>query len=194
MKISRGNQKILLMAFGLYLLFSVPAYADMVWPALYLEQRMVSWWAIAVGLIIEYLFVRKLTGFGMIKSIWANLIMNFASTLLGLTLIPITGVIWELIAEKSGLYSLLRVHTFNPVTWAVTLLIAVLINTVIETFVLVKIFKSKIGWQGFWWLALANSMSVGLAFLSLWFIPPWPHHSKPAIRLPSHIGHMSHGR
>ena len=119
------------MTFGIYLLFSVPVYADMVWPALYLEQRMVSWWAIAVGLIIEYLFVRKLTGFGIIKSILADLIMNLASTLFGLVLIPIAGVIWEFIVG-GPLYLLLRVGTFNPVTWVATFLIAVLINRVLK--------------------------------------------------------------
>jgi hypothetical protein len=35
--------------------------ADLVWPALLLEGRILTWWAILAGLIIEYFFVRMIT-------------------------------------------------------------------------------------------------------------------------------------
>ena len=39
---------------------AVPTYADVVWPALYLETRIFTWWAMALGLVIEFFFVRWL--------------------------------------------------------------------------------------------------------------------------------------
>jgi len=152
------------------LLIAVPAYADMVWPALYLVSRMLTWWSVSLGLIVEYLFVRKLTGFDVKQSIKVNLAMNAASSLLGAILIPIAGVGWEFF-PGIALYRLFHIGTFNPGTWTATFLISVLINAWLENKVIKRFFKKDLGWRGFWWLCLANGASVGIAFASLWFFP-----------------------
>src|SRR4029078_4473643 len=101
--------------------------ADVVWPALFLEMRLLAWWAIAAGLIVELFFVRWLTAFGWGKSIVADIAMNAASSLLGVVLIPLAGVAWEFFPGVL-IYKFLKIGTFNPGTWAATFLMAVFIN------------------------------------------------------------------
>lgn len=140
--------------------------ADVVWPALFLEMRLLAWWAVAAGLIVELFFVRWLTAFAWGKSIVADIAMNAASSLLGVFLIPLAGIAWEFFPGIL-IYKLLEIGTFNPGTWAATFLMAVFINSGLETAVLCYGFKQKPFTRFFWWLALANSMSVALAFASL---------------------------
>ena len=153
------------------LLVALPARADVVWPALYLETRLVTWWAITVGLVAEYIFVRQLLGFGVRKALLADVCMNFASTLLGILLIPIAGLAWEFF-PGSVLYRIFDVGTFNPGTWVMTFLFAVAINAALESLVIRWAFKTKLGKRGFWGLVVANAVSVGLAFGSLFVL--WP--------------------
>lgn len=78
-------------------LLAIPsiAYADLVWPALYLETRLFSWWAISVGLIVEYFFVRKLFGLAPKRAAIADLSANTISAVAGILLIPVAGIVWE---------------------------------------------------------------------------------------------------
>ena len=165
----KKNQIILSVLF-LTLFLATPVYADVVWPALYLVVRMVSWWAILLGLIIEYLFVRKLTGFSIRKSVIVDLSMNTASTLLGMILIPVTGIAWEF-SPGMIIYRMFNIGTFDPGTWIATLFFAAFINAFIENFIVWKFFKCQLGWRGFWWLSLANGLSVAVAFFSLLIFP-----------------------
>ncbi len=57
-------------------------FADVVWPALFLEQRLFSWWAIGLGLVVEFFFVRWLTTLSLRMCVVADLSMNAASALL----------------------------------------------------------------------------------------------------------------
>jgi hypothetical protein len=145
--------------------------ADMVWPALFLEQRLFSWWAIGLGLLVELFFVRWLTGLSWRMSAIADITMNAASSLLGVLLIPLAGIIWEFLPGLI-LYHGFNIGTFNPFTWTGTLVFSAFINSGIETAVLRYVFKQKQVKHLFWWLALANALSVGLAFASLFRYPP----------------------
>jgi|SRR5689334_15366610 len=144
--------------------------ADMIWPALFLEERLLSIPVIALGLAIEYVFVWRITSLGVWGSILGDLAMNAASTLLGIFLIPALGLVWELLPGVL-LYDLFHLGTFSPLTWAVTFCLAVLLNAALETLVLAKGFEQRIGKRGFGWLCLANGLSVGIAMASLVFIP-----------------------
>jgi hypothetical protein len=143
---------------------------DAVWPALFLEQRLFSWWAIGLGLLVELFFVRWLTGLSWRMSAVADVAMNTGSSLLGFVLIPIAGFVWE-IFPGTVIYNVFHIGTFNPGTWAATFLLAVLINSALETTVLRYAFKQKPVKRIFWWLALANALSVGLAFASVFRYP-----------------------
>jgi len=138
---------------------------------MFLETRLVTWWAIATGLVAEYLFVRQLFGFGVKKAILADVCMNAASTILGILLIPIAGIVWE-IFPGIVLYKVFNVGTFNPGTWAMTFFFAVAINAALESLVIRWAFKTKVGKRGFWGLFLANTVSVGVALGSLFVL--WP--------------------
>jgi hypothetical protein len=138
--------------------------ADIIWPALFLEDRLLSIWIIALGLIVEYFFVWRITSLGPLKSILADVVMNGASTLLGIILIPLFGFVVAIFpGELFG--------TFSPITWGATFIVTVFLNTAIESFVLWKIFKQAFGKKQFWWLALANALSVGIAFGSFLLFP-----------------------
>lgn len=148
-----------------------PIFADVVWPALFLESRLFSWWAIGFGLVVELSFVRWLTLLDWRKSFMADLTMNTASALLGVVLIPLAGIVWE-IFPGIVIYKIFDIGTFNPGTWTATFLFAVFINAGLELLVLRFIFKQKAGKRVFWWLSVANSLSVALAFVSILVHPP----------------------
>jgi hypothetical protein len=139
-------------------------FADIIWPALFLESRLLSIGVIASGLFIEYVFVWRITNLGPVRSIWADVAMNGASTLLGILFVPALGFIVALVPGE-------LVGTFSPITWGVTYFMAVFLNTCIESLVLRKIFKQNIRKKQFWWLGLANALSVGIAFGSLLIYP-----------------------
>lgn len=151
------------------LLISSCVQADVVWPALYLETRLFSWWAIAVGLIAEYLFVRWLFNLSIRRAAIATTTANGVSSVAGILLIPLAGFAWEFPAL---IYTQpLNWGTFNPVTWAATFVIACLVNTGIETIVYKHAFKLPVHRREFWWIFVANSVSVGIAFATLFLVP-----------------------
>ncbi|WP_298661330.1 hypothetical protein [uncultured Thiothrix sp.] len=152
------------------LLLSSAARADVVWPALYLETRLFSWWAIGLVLVVEYLFIRYVFAITPRKALIADVSANAASAVLGVLLIPLAGVAWE-VFPGLAFYHLLNVGTFNPVTWAATFAMACLINAALESFVLKRAFGLPFTRRTFWWLVLANAFSVGIAFGSLWLHP-----------------------
>jgi hypothetical protein len=75
------------------------------------------------------------------------------------------GIVWELF-PGTLFYAFLKMGTFNPITWFATFLLATGVTTAIEVLCLVRIFEvpgARRTW-GLWFLA--NTVSVGLAFLS----------------------------
>jgi hypothetical protein len=146
--------------------------ADVVWPALFLEMRLLSWWVILLGLLVEWPFVRMLTQFPWKKAFIADAAMNAASTVLGILLLPLFGLlIWEPIGEAT-FYHRFNVGTFNPVSWVAALLFAMVLSAGIESLTLRIAFKQRLGARGFLWLCVANSISAGLAFWSVFRFPP----------------------
>jgi len=148
-----------------------PILANLVWPALILTTRMLAVWPIAAGLLVELFFVRQATNLRGARCLTADITMNLASAALGIVLIPLSGIIWELLATFT-IYPLLNVGSFNPVTWGATVLLAAGVNTVAEGWVLQRGFKQKLGRRGFWLLFAANLVSVSIAFISILLHPP----------------------
>lgn len=152
------------------LFIPITAMADVVWPALFLESRLFSWWAIGVGLLAEYIFIRWLFQQSIQRSLLATVAANVVSTLAGVLLIPIAGLLWEII--PGSIYnSLLKWGTFNPVTWGATFILACLINTAIEALVYKNGFKFPFNRRAFFWIFIANAVSVGVAFVTLFISP-----------------------
>ncbi len=160
--------------FLIFLLLFIPisVYANMVWPALYLETRLFSWWAITVGLVIEYLFVRKLFSIPPKKAIIATFSANFVSAVAGIVLVPLSGIAWEIFPGLLFM-EIQDMGTFNPITWTGTFLLACCVNVLLEGVVYKKVFKLPFLFKSrlFFWFLLANTFSVGVAFASLFIVP-----------------------
>jgi hypothetical protein len=161
---------LIILALFVSLVHATPAYANVVWPALYLAGRMITWWAVSVGLVIEYLFLRQFIGFGIIRSVLAVVLMNAVSAVVGTIAIAFAGVLWEAF-PGTPMYLLLGIGTFNPLTWTATFVMAVLINAYIERRVITHAFKYRFIRRGFLWLCAANSASVAVAAVSLNLYP-----------------------
>lgn len=148
-----------------------PIYSDIVWPALLLEQRILGVIPITAGLLVEWLAL-WLGGFGLSwkKAAVIDLVMNTVSTAVGVVLIPALGFAWEYF-PGTVIYKMFNVGTFNPGTWAATLVIAVLATTAIEAAVVRWGFTMSLGRRRFGILCAANSVSVAIAFVSLWTHP-----------------------
>lgn len=162
-------RRLLIFTIGL---FPAVAYANVVWPALYLEARLFSWWAIGLGLIIEYFFIKWLFGLSPKRSAIAVVAANIVSSIAGIILIPLVGIAWELF-PASIINWAFNWGTFNPITWAATFVLGCLVNVFLEGAVYKKWFAPdySIKSKAFLWLLAANSFSVGAAFISLWLKP-----------------------
>jgi hypothetical protein len=145
--------------------------ADVVWPSLFLEGRLLAWWIIAAGLLIEFGFVLWLTRASLSRASAMTLLMNMISTGIGFFGIPLSGIAWELIASIS-INPFFHWGTFNPVTWLVSCVLAALLNTVVETASLRLIFKISWTKRLFGCLFLANMITVGMAMTSIAIRPP----------------------
>ena len=144
--------------------------ADVVWPGLLLEMRLMAWWIIVIGLLVEWPFVRLVTDFSWTKAFFADVMMNTASTILGVFLLPIAGIAWEVVSETT-FHHHFSSDTFNLIRWSGTFLLAVVLSTTIELLVLMSL-TDRVGARSFWWLCLANSISTGLGLWSLFQFPP----------------------
>ena len=147
------------------------ARADVIWPAAVLETRILTRWAIAVGLAVEWPAVRRITGASWARSFGMNVAMNLASTVVGIVLIPLLGIAWELFPMQM-VFRFWNMGTFNPYTWGATVLLATLANVALEGAVLRYAFKIAFTRRAFALLFWANLISVGLAMASIVVSPP----------------------
>lgn len=144
--------------------------ADMVWPGLFMANRLLAWYAITFGIVVEYWFIRKITKLDWIRAIFADVTMNLVSALIGLIAIPILGLLWEATGGEV-VNTLFHTGTFNPASWAVTICLSAILNVLVEGLIIVFGFRQNIGVKGFLWLYLANIITVGAAFLSFFMFP-----------------------
>lgn len=148
-----------------------PILANIVWPALYLTSRMFALYPIVGGLFVELIFVRYVTKLRVSRCVTACITMNLVSAALGVILIPVSGIAWELLASIT-INPLFDLGTFNPVTWSVTALLAAGVNTAVEGKVLQTNLNITLGRRGYWLLFAANLVSVGIACVSVLLRPP----------------------
>lgn len=148
------------------------AYANAVWPALILESRLFSWWAIGLGLLVEFFFIKWLFSLSPKKAALATISANAVSSVAGVILIPMAGIGWELLPGLAMDWAF-GWGTFNPVTWSATFIMGCLINGLVEGAVYKKWFAPEFRFKSkaFLWLLVANSLSVGAAFVSMWISP-----------------------
>ena len=165
----------------IWILLSVPVtlHANVIWAALVLEKRLFSWWAISIGLLVEWLFVRQLFQITFRKAALATVAANAFSAILGIPLIPLAGLVWELVPalldwfiKKSvpALFDHIDLYAVGKViSWCGTLVIACAVNVLLEGLFYKKVFKFDFLFKSrkFLWFMLANFASVGAAAVSL---------------------------
>ena len=142
----------------LFLLVPVSASANMVWPSLYIAEGMRSWYVILIGLLIEMIFVKFFLKESYLKSVLIAFIMNLSSTVLGVVVIPLSGFIGEVLMIPFG------TGTFHPTHWLMSYVFAILSNVLIEGLAIKIIFKKEFK-KMFWWLCVANAISVIICIL-----------------------------
>ncbi len=147
--------------------------ADIIWPGLLMQYGVVVWWVIAIGLVVEFFFVRMITQLPWWKCLVAALVMNLASTVLGFILIPIGSIVIGIFPGLPLEY-IFRNSNFGAtiLPWSLTFIGAAMINATLEIFVLRLMFSQWFGKRGFWLLCAANSISVGLAIIHVLVAPP----------------------
>lgn len=147
----RQNLKYVLSAF----LLAVPfvASANMVWPSLFIVGQYYSWYVILAGLLIEIIAAHIFLKTSWIESFGIMLATNVMSALVGLLLIPLSGILVEFLTMPFGS------GTFQLSHWILDYLCVMLSNTCIEGLVLKLLFKYPFR-TNFWWLLGANAISV----------------------------------
>lgn len=154
---------------------SLGGVADVAWPALALEQRMLSVVPIVAGLIVEWLAL-WLGGFGLTwkKAIVVDVVMNATSALIGVFLIPALGMGWEY-GPGQLVDRLIPIGLTFQIDWFAVYVIAVAVTTAIEAAVVRWGFRIRLGTRRFAILFGANAVSVGFAFVSVMMRPaPMP--------------------
>jgi hypothetical protein len=159
-------------------------FANYQFAALLLSRFLHSFLAIGFALVFKFFFVRRLTTLSFGKCVLANFMMNFVSVLFGIILIPVAGILWQL-SIGTILDNYLDIGTFNLgaliapfADWIAALLFAVFISAYLETVTLRFVFNQgafgkEAHWKFFWWLCVANTPVVVLAFGSLLAVFVW---------------------
>jgi len=136
--------------------------ANIVWPALYAEDKVSSIPIIALSLVIEYFFFRRLFNLNAQQACFNTLAANLASGLVGLVGRPLSGLLYELTIGMLVMW-IFDWGTFNPVTWISVPIFGGALNALIELFTIRTIWKHKLSKKNFYWLWLANIITIGIA-------------------------------
>jgi hypothetical protein len=149
----------------LILFITLPARADLVWPSLYISQGMLSIKVILLGFIIELLFVKFFTKIDWKKALTVTFLMNLITTVLGIIFIPLSGLGAEFVFDfVFHAYDKFGIGTFHWSHWFISYLIVIFINTLIESLIIKLMLKLKLK-EIYWWLLIANGLSVFICFL-----------------------------
>ena len=143
-------------------MMSTPVFANMIWPSLYIAESMLTWWIILFGIIIEFIFVKIFIKDNYFKSAIMTVVMNTFSAIIGIVMIPISGLIGEIILIPIDL--IFALGTFSLPHIIFSYLMAALCNVLIEGLVLKIIFKKEFK-KIFLWLYIANVISVAISII-----------------------------
>ncbi len=157
--------KKLILAISLIVFTTLPASADLIWPSLYIAKGMLSIKVILLGLIIELFFVKYFTKINWQKALTVTFLMNLITTILGMIFIPLSGLCSEFVFDfVFHAYDKFGIGTFHWSHWLTAYLLVIFINTITEGLFIKLTLKIKI-LKTFWWLLIANAMSVFICFL-----------------------------
>ncbi len=150
------------------LLLATPkiALANIVWPALYLSSAFYTWWVIAIGVLVEYIAIQRLFKLSLLRTALVDLTANSISALLGLALIPLSGIAYE-IFPGSLINWAFNWGTFNPISWASAIPLAASVNLLVEGLSMKLLFGLTLTKRARSILFATNLITVGLAVYPL---------------------------
>jgi hypothetical protein len=146
----------------------LPLLADVVWPGLILTDRLAVWWIIAASLVIEAVILWRWAPMCSLKAAAGSLVMNAVSAFFGILLLPVASIGWEVLASHTYM-RWFDLGTFNVATYIATWAIAVVLSTVIETFILWLVFLEPWTRRLICVVLAGNALTVGLAGLTTFF-------------------------
>jgi hypothetical protein len=146
------------------------ALADVIFPALILTERLFSWWIIAATILIEAGFVMLAFRLTPFNALCASLAANALSAMIGVWTLPYSGLYTEVAINNAGLTTEMG-WAFSPEDWVVAFLLGLAINLVIELAVYRFGYGLKLGTRQVALITAANAVTVGMALLSIAFIP-----------------------
>ena len=117
------------------------------------------------GLVVEIFFVKYCTKIKWLKAIAVAFLMNLVTSMVGLYTNTFSGLFLELILNYVDYHS----PTFNWDHWILHYTTIIFINTLIEGVVVRLTLKLKLK-NTFWWLFLANTISVMLCAIYIHFV------------------------
>ncbi len=159
------NIKNFILSVALIAFIALPANADLVWPSLYIAKGMLSIKVIFLGLIIELLFVKYFTKVDWKKASTVTILMNLITTILGIIFIPLSGLGSEFVFDfVFHAYDKFGIGSFHWSHWLTSYLLVIFINTFTESLFIKLMLKLELK-KTFWWLLIANSISVFICFL-----------------------------
>ena len=136
--------------------------ANVVWPALYAEDKVSSIPIIGLSLVIEFFFFRRLFNLNAKQACFYTLAANLASGLVGLVGRPLSGLLYELTIGMLVMW-IFDWGTFNPVTWISVPIFGGALNALLELLTIRIIWKHKLSKRNFYWMWLANIITIGIA-------------------------------
>ena len=146
------------------LLFQTAAYANLVWPSIYIAEGMRSLYVILLGLFVETVFVKIFEKQTWLRAVLISVIMNLVSTLLGIILIPAIGFLGTLLLGSLSEVIPALGNTFDTPLWIFSYILTIFTNVLVEGYT--TQFTAKIPFRKmFWWLLCANTVSVLICIL-----------------------------
>ncbi len=145
-------------------LWGRPAYADVVWPSLYIVAGMESFAVIAAGLAVEIPFVKFFVKVSWARALLLAIVMNLTTAVTGIVFIPVSGIVVEILLIPTG------TATFHLIHWVISYAAVAAVNALAEGATLRLIQKQRIR-STFSWLLAANAFSVLFCVLLNGFAP-----------------------
>ncbi len=145
------------------------AFANVVWPSIYIAEGLRSWYIIIAGIIVEAIFIKLFIDKTIKQAGIISITINAISTIVGVLLIPLVGffgavfigMLLDAIASGLG-------NTFDTAMWISEYILTVLTNVLVEGLAAKLIFKLSFR-KSFWWLLLGNAISVVICILAFGF-------------------------
>ena len=146
--------------------------ANVIWPALYAEEKITSIPIIAFSLIVEFLFFKWLFKINYKEAIVYTIVANLLSGIAGFFLRPFFGLVWE-VSFALLITKLFNWGTFNPVTWLFVPIIGGAINAFLELLAIRLIWKQKFTKRNYYLTWGINIVTVALAVIWVLLDPPY---------------------